>query len=274
MDMQIGREILSTGVAAAEILNVDKAWADSVKQVIAKLAPNQVSPSFGGIQEWLVDYKEADPHHRHVSPLYGLYPYDEITPWDTPDLATAARKTLERRGDAGTGWSRAWKIAFWSRLGDGDHAFKMLKELWAPAVAGSEIKMNSGAGTYSNLFCAHPPFQIDGNFGAVAGIAEMLLQSHGTENVIRLLPALPSDEQFANGSIKGLCAVNGFEVDFSWKNRAVNKISILSNSGAVCKLKSATDAVVKDQHGKIVKHDYQHGVLTFATKKGNRYAVN
>ncbi|WP_211117716.1 glycoside hydrolase family 95 protein [Chitinophaga terrae (ex Kim and Jung 2007)] len=273
MDMQIGRELLSAGAEAAAILNVDKAWADSVKTVVSRLAPNQVSPSFGGVQEWLVDYKEADPHHRHVSPLYGLYPYDEITPWDTPEMAAAARKTLERRGDAGTGWSRAWKIAFWSRLGDGDHAYKMLKELWAPAVAGSEISMNSGAGTYANLFCAHPPFQIDGNFGAVAGIAEMLLQSHGKENVIRLLPALPSDGQFASGNIKGICAVNGFQLDFSWKNRQVDQLSILSTSGAVCKISLPEGSVVKDQQGKVVKHTYNNGVLTFSTKKGGRYTI-
>ncbi|RFS19628.1 glycoside hydrolase family 95 protein [Chitinophaga silvatica] len=274
MDMQIAREILSTGIAAAEILKADKAWADSLKAVLARLAPNQISPSFGGIQEWLQDYKEADTHHRHVSPLYGLYPYDEITPWDTPELAAAARKTLERRGDAGTGWSRAWKIAFWSRLGDGDHAFKMLKELWAPAVAGSEIKMNSGAGTYSNLFCAHPPFQIDGNFGAVAGIAEMFLQSHGSENIIRLLPALPGDQQFASGSIKGICAVNGFELDFSWNNRQVNKVSVLSKSGVTCKLNLPANCVVKDQAGKQVKSNYKDGVLVFATQKNGRYTIS
>jgi alpha-L-fucosidase 2 len=188
-------------------------------------------------------------------------------------MAAAARKTLERRGDAGTGWSRAWKIAFWSRLGDGDHAYKMLKELWAPAVAGSEISMNSGAGTYANLFCAHPPFQIDGNFGAVAGIAEMLLQSHGKENVIRLLPALPSDGQFASGNIKGICAVNGFQLDFSWKNRQVDQLSILSTSGAVCKISLPEGSVVKDQQGKVIKHTYSNGVFTFNTKKGSRYTI-
>ncbi|MBS0031168.1 glycosyl hydrolase family 95 catalytic domain-containing protein [Chitinophaga sp. 22321] len=273
MDMQICRDLLGANLEAARILQTDKAWADTLQTVISKLAPNQVRPSTGGIQEWLVDYKEAEPHHRHVSPLYGLYPYDEITPWDTPEMAAAAKKTLEGRGDGGTGWSRAWKIAFWARLGDGDHAYKMLKALWVPAVAGSEISMNSGAGTYANLFCAHPPFQIDGNLGATAGIAEMLLQSHGKENVIRFLPALPAEEQFAAGRIKGLCAVNGFVVDFSWNNRTVQQISILSSTGGECKLLLPQTAVVKDHNGAVVPHQYKDGVLRFNTKKGMSYRV-
>ena len=273
MDMQICRDLLGANLEAARILQTDNAWADSLKTVIAKLAPNQIRPSTGGIQEWLVDYKEAEPHHRHVSPLYGLYPYDEITPWDTPDMAAAAKKTLIGRGDGGTGWSRAWKVAFWARLGDGDHAYKMLKELWVPAAAGSEISMSSGAGTYANLFCAHPPFQIDGNLGATAGIAEMLLQSHGKENIIRLLPALPDAEQFAAGRIKGLCAVNGFVVDFTWKNKTVQEVTILSGTGATCKLLLPQTAVVKDRNGAVVPHQYKDGVLHFNTKKGMSYRI-
>lgn len=273
MDMQICRDLLGANLEAARILQTDKGWADSLKVVISKLAPNQISPSTGGVQEWLVDYKEADPHHRHVSPLYGLYPYDEITPWDTPEMAAAAQTTLNRRGDGGTGWSRAWKVAFWARLGDGNHAYKMLKELWVPAAAGSEIKMSSGAGTYANLFCAHPPFQIDGNLGATAGIAEMLLQSHGKENIIRLLPALPEGEQFAAGHIKGLRAMNDFAVDFSWKNKAVQEVSILSGSGAPCKLVLPETATVKDAAGAAVPHQYKNGVLRFNTKKGMRYRI-
>lgn len=273
MDMQICRDLLGANLAAASILQTDKAWADSLRIILSKLAPNQISPTTGGVQEWLVDYKEADPHHRHVSPLYGLYPYDEITPWDTPEMAAAARKTLERRGDGATGWSRAWKVAFWSRLGDGNHAYKMLKELWVPAAAGSDISMNSGAGTYANLFCAHPPFQIDGNLGATAGIAEMLLQSHGKENIIRLLPALPDGEQFAAGHIKGLCAVNGFVVDFSWKNKTVQEVNILSGTGATCRLLLPETAVVKDRTGATVPHQYKNGVVLFNTKKGMSYKI-
>lgn len=273
MDMQIGRDLLKANQEAARILQTDKGWADTLQGVLAKLAPNQVSPSTGGVQEWLEDYKEADPHHRHVSPLYGLYPYDEITPWDTPELAAAAEKTLLRRGDGGTGWSRAWKIAFWARLGNGNHAYTMLQELLAPAAATSEISMHSGAGTYANLFCSHPPFQIDGNLGAVAGIAEMLLQSHGGDNVIRLLPALPDKEEFAAGQVKGLCAINGFVVDFSWKNKTVQELNLLSNTGAECRLLLPESAVVKDRSGAVIPHQYSDGVLRFATKKGMKYHI-
>jgi alpha-L-fucosidase 2 len=273
MDMQIGRDILNANLAAAEILNTDKNWRDSLKNILVRLAPDQISPSTGGIQEWLEDYKEADPHHRHVSPLYGLYPYDEITPWDTPELAAAAEKTLLGRGDTGTGWSRAWKIAFWSRLGNGDHAYKMLEALLVPASATSEIDMNAGAGTYANLFCAHPPFQIDGNLGATAAIAEMLLQSHGKENVIRLLPALPGAASFATGTVKGLCAVNGFVVDFTWKNKTVQTTGILSNSGAICKIILPETSVVKDRKGVVIPHQYKHGMIVFNTKKGMTYRI-
>ncbi|MFY0254104.1 glycosyl hydrolase family 95 catalytic domain-containing protein [Chitinophaga sp. 30R24] len=274
IDMQIGRELLGAVIAAAGILHTDSFWVDSLKSVWAQLAPDQISFATGGIQEWLEDYKEADPHHRHVSPLYGLYPYDEITPWDTPALAAAAEKTLNRRGDGGTGWSRAWKIAFWARLGDGDHAWKMLRELWTPTAATGEISMRSGAGTYANLFCAHPPFQIDGNLGAVAGIAEMLLQSHGVDNIIRLLPALPSEEAFAAGKVKGLCAVNGFVVDFSWKDKKVQQASIYSGSGAVCKIMLPPNAVVKDRNGKVLPRRYEKGAMVFDTQKGREYLIS
>jgi len=269
MDMQIGRELLSNTIAAAKILGADNLWIDSLQQIKRRLAPDQVSKKYGGIQEWLRDYDETEPHHRHVSQLYGLYPYDEINA-ATPVLAAAARKTLERRGDEGTGWSRAWKINFWARLHDGDHALKMLKGLLQPAFDVNDISFNKGAGTYPNLFCAHPPFQIDGNFGGTAGIAEMLLQSSGPNHVIRFLPALPGDKDWASGKVTGMCTRNGFEVNFQWKNGKVTSATIRSKAGAVCFLQLPAGMQVYDMKGKMVHViPVEDHVVKFETRKGS-----
>ncbi|MCW3116625.1 MAG: alpha-L-fucosidase [Chitinophagaceae bacterium] len=273
MDMQIGRELLLGTAHAAKILGVDKLWADSLIRIAGELAPNQISVRTGAIQEWLEDYEETDPHHRHTSLLYGLHPYDEITPWDSPELAEAARKTLQRRGDEGTGWSRAWKIYFWARLGDGNHAYKMLKALLEPVGASSEIQMTSGAGTYPNLFDAHPPFQIDGNFGATAAISEFFVQSHGKNEVIRLLPALPDAPAFQKGSIKGMRARNGFEINFDWQDGKVKNLSIKSSYGKSCKIVLPEKVLVKDKSGKIIPATFGNGVLNFNTKAGESYIL-
>lgn len=271
MDMQIGRELLSNTIAAATILNLDKSWCDSLQKIKQRLAPNQISASTGGIQEWLRDYREAEPHHRHVSQLYGLYPYDEINT-ATPHLKNAAEKTLLRRGDEGTGWSRAWKVNFWARLGDGDHALKVLKGLLQPAFTMDSVYKMKGAGTYPNLFCAHPPFQIDGNFGATAAIAEMLLQSNGTNNIIRFLPALPSAKEWSSGYIKGLCAPNGFEVGFDWNNGRLSKAVIHSKSGYDCYVQLPQGMSVYNAAGKKVKaRTEKNNVVVFATVKNEKY---
>lgn len=273
IDMQIGRELLSNTINAASILGVDKKWADSLSKIKAALAPDQISLSTGGIQEWIRDYKEAEPHHRHVSQLYGLYPYDEINN-ETPKLKIAAERTLINRGDEGTGWSRAWKVNFWARLNDGDHALKMLKGLLQPSFETKDISMTSGAGTYPNLFCAHPPFQIDGNFGGAAGIAEMLLQSSGKNYTIRFLPALPHDKDWQNGVITGMCTRNGFEVSFEWENGKVKSATILSRNGNDCYIQLPAGLQVYDSNSKRTNiQELGNGVYKFETAKNSKYSL-
>lgn len=234
MDNQLVRELFANTIQAAEILDLNEALSIELAAKKERLAPTSIG-KYGQIMEWIEDYEEADVHHRHVSQLYGLHPGNEMTFEKTPELMQAARKTLERRGDESTGWSMAWKINFWARLKDGNHAYKLIGDLFKPA--------GEGRGTYPNLFSAHPPMQIDGNFGGSAGIMEMLLQSHA--GYIDLLPAIP--DVWTEGQVRGLKVRGNGEVDFSWKEGKIEKMTLksFSSNRFILKLPSESFKVSK-----------------------------
>ena len=225
MDHQIIRSLFKAVIHAAELLGTDKAFSDTLKLKLSQIAPDQIG-KHGQLQEWLADIDDPNNKHRHVSHLWAVHPGNEINWEDTPELMKAAKQSLIYRGDAATGWSLGWKINLWARFKDGDRAFNLIKMLLSPAEKG-------GAGSYANLFDAHPPFQIDGNFGGAAGIGELLVQSH--TRYVDILPALPS--ALANGSINGICTRGGFRLNIEWSNGKLQSLIVTSLAGNVCRLR-------------------------------------
>lgn len=231
MDNQLVFDVFNNVINSANSLNIDKKFSDTLKTMVKRLPPMKIG-QYGQLQEWLDDVDKEVDQHRHVSHLYGLFPSAQISPFKNPALFEATKKVLITRGDKSTGWSMGWKVNLWARLLDGNRAFKLITDQLTPAP---ENLTGQNGGTYPNLFDAHPPFQIDGNFGCTSGIAEMLLQSH--DGAIHVLPALP--DQWQSGSVTGLIARGGFVIDMKWQNGKITDLKVLSRLGGTCTLRSS-----------------------------------
>jgi alpha-L-fucosidase 2 len=228
MDNQLVFDLFTNVINASQLLSDDTVFAKKLKDALTKIGPMKIG-QYGQLQEWQEDWDNPEDKHRHISHLYGLFPSNQISPFKTPELIAAVKTTLAQRGDESTGWSMGWKVNYWARLLDGNHAYKLIQDQLHLVTA----DQRKGGGTYPNLLDAHQPFQIDGNFGCTAGIAEMLMQSYG--DAIQLLPALPS--VWKDGSIKGLVTRGGFVIDMTWKNNKVSTLKVYSKIGGNCRLR-------------------------------------
>ena len=266
MDIGIIKDLFENTVEASKVLNTDLEFRQTVSQAADQLLPFKIG-SKGQLQEWYKDFEDEDPHHRHTSHLYALHPANLISPLNTPQLAEAAKKTLELRGDDGTGWSLAWKVNMWARLLDGNHAYKLFKNQLR-LTKENDTQYNRHGGCYPNLFDAHPPFQIDGNFAGTAGVIEMLMQSQNKE--IHLLPALP--DAWTDGEIKGITAKGNFTVAIKWNDGKMTQAKILSNNGGTCSVRSADPFIIEKLNIKSEKSSIGYSAV-FETKKGISYTL-